>query len=339
MNKKNYFSICFAMRRLVPVLLLALVFCIGCDQEQKPLGGPDYVGTPEAPPDTIPVGFAYVPGGTVTGSAGYAMIVTIPPGYMNAGNTISKPGVFVGDRTVSIDSFFMAKYETTRKLWYEVQLYAEENDYFFQNKIAAPSQAEEKKPVVGISWRDAVVWCNAYSEMDLLEPVYYYENNIVKDSRNPNAAACDSAVMDRSKNGYRLPTEVEREFAARGGDPREADWMFVYSGGNTDDVVWHHGNSPFAIKDVGTKNANRLGIFDLSGNVQEWGWGWMNYNRPVRPDAPADGESYGSPYTQQPMAGGGVGSNATMSCVADRWGFITDYTDQYVGFRVIRNVN
>ena len=305
-------------------------------------------GTPEDAPQTIPndFAFAYVSGGTVAGSEAYAMTVTVPSvsEYMNAGRTLSKKGVFVEGRTVGINSFFMAVHETTRELWYEVQSWAENRGtgrYYFQNRIKNNLKEDEKpKPMTGISWRDAIVWCNAYSEMNSLEPVYCYQENTLRDSRNANGTACDGAVMDNNNNGYRLPTEVEREFAARGGDPGKADWMFTYAGSNdADDVAWHHGNSAYTINIVGQKTPNRLDIYDLSGNVQEWGWDWMNYNVAITPDTPWDGKPYGSPNTQKPMAGGGVGSNITMSCVADRWGFSTDYTYSSVGFRVMRKAN
>jgi formylglycine-generating enzyme required for sulfatase activity len=115
--------------------------------------------------------------------------------------------------------------------------------------------------------------------------------------------------------------------------------MFLYAGSNNvDDVAWHHGNSVYQICDTGKKDPNRLGISDLSGNVQEWGWDWMNYNIAVTKETPRYGESYSSRFNQKPMAGGGVGSNITMSCVADRWGFNTSYKDAYVGFRLVRKV-
>jgi formylglycine-generating enzyme required for sulfatase activity len=90
---------------------------------------------------------------------------------------------------------------------------------------------------------------------------------------------------------------------------------------------------------VGSKKTpNCLGIHDLSGNVQEWGWDWMNYAVDVTAETPHDGAAYrGTPplATQKPFNGGGVGSNVTMSCVACRWGFDSYYKDNYVGFRVV----
>ena len=308
------------------------------DAEETKESSQAAAGTPEAPPSGIQ-GFVYVSGGTVAGNEAYAMTVTVPTnpsGYYGAGKTFNKKGIFVEGRTVELDSFFMAKYETTRQLWYEVQTWAKASNYSFQNETSEPAEDDKNKPVSGISWRDAIVWCNAYSEKSSLQPVYYSDGSALKDSQN---TGCDSAVMDKSKNGFRLPTEAEREFAARGGDPGKADWMFLFAGSNNaDDVAWHHGNSQFTVNNVGVKNPNRLGIHDLSGNVQEWGWDWMNYSVDVTPQTPPDGWPYSSLFSQKPMAGGGVGSNITYSCVADRWGYATNYTNLYVGFRLVRKV-
>jgi formylglycine-generating enzyme required for sulfatase activity len=145
--------------------------------------------------------------------------------------------------------------------------------------------------------------------------------------------------MNKDEDGFRLPTEVEREFAARGGDPDEADWMYKYAGNNNADAVaWHHGNSAYQTQPVGTRAANSLGIHDLSGNVQEWCWDWMNWAVDVTAETPANGAN---PETatfanQKAFNGGGVGSNVTMSCVTYRWGYAPGYTDSYVGFRVVR---
>jgi formylglycine-generating enzyme required for sulfatase activity len=290
--------------------------------------------------------FASVPGRIVTGSDTYAFDVTVPtepPGYNGAGTTTTRKGVFTAGRTVTIGGFDMAKYETTQDLWFTVQDWALGHGYYFQNKKNnAPGAGNKNKPVTGITWRDAVVWCNAYSEMMEKEPVYRDASGaVLRDSRNANAAVCDGAVMDKTKSGYRLPTEAEREFAARGGDPALQDWTFRYAGSdNADEVAWYHGNSAFQTQTVGTKQANRLDIYDLSGNVQEWGWDWMNYAVDVTPETPLDGAAYSAAAplaNQKPFNGGGVGSNVTLSCVTYRWGFTPDYRDNSIGFRVVCN--
>jgi formylglycine-generating enzyme required for sulfatase activity len=284
-------------------------------------------------------GFAAVPGGTVTGSDAFALTVTIPnkSEYLNPGASELCNGAFVAGRTLTIPSFAVAAYETTEELWYTVQEWAGGQGYSFQNpKAGAPAEARKNRPVTRISWRDAVVWCNAYSEKDGLEPVYLSGGSVLRDSRNANAAACDAAQMDATANGYRLPTEAEREYAARGGDAGKPDWMYTYAGSDDPDAVsWHHGNSPYQVKDVGGKAANRLGIYDLSGNVQEWGWDWMHYAVKITAETPPEGESYSAQFNQKLMTGGGVGSNLTYSCVAKRWSYIPGYADNYIGFRVV----
>ncbi|GHU44176.1 hypothetical protein FACS1894190_15330 [Spirochaetia bacterium] len=251
----------------------------------------------------------------------------------------------------NIAAFKIAAYETTWSLWKEVYDWATANGYAFANAgiegqgaldgTGAPGAIDKTlRPVTTISWRDAIVWCNAYSEMSGKTPVYYKGayTTILKDSRNTNAAGVDAAEVNTSANGYRLPTEAEWEYAARGGDQNDAQWNYTYSGSETiGDVAWYRVNSydltssdpAYGAHPVGTKAANRKGIFDMSGNVWEWCWDWYGT---ISSSTPARGAASG---TYRVRRGGGWGSDASHCGVAYRNGNLPDYPDGDLGFRVV----
>lgn len=74
---------------------------------------------------------------------------------------------------------------------------------------------------------------------------------------------------------YRLPTDAEWEFAARGGNAGKENGYRYSGSNNADDVAWYSGNSGNRSRDVGTKAANELGIYDMSGNAWEWVYDWL----------------------------------------------------------------
>lgn len=134
------------------------------------------------------------------------------------------------------------------------------NPYFIQG---------EKNPVTCVSWFDAIAYCNWLSNKEGLEPCYSLSGNA-----NPHEWSPGLVVCNWQANGYRLPTEAEWEFAARGGVKSKG---YQYSG--SDDVVsvaWYLNNSEKKTQAVGTKQANELGIYDMSGNIREWCWDWYD---------------------------------------------------------------
>lgn len=171
-----------------------------------------------------------------------------------------------------------------------------------------PSTARgDRLPVEGVSWWDAVRFCNALSERDGLAPVYRFDAG--------GDGEGEGIGWDTSADGYRLPTEAEWEHACRAGTtgPRY---------GPLDDIAWYRGNSDERIHAVGTRAPNPWGLYDMLGNV--WDWCWDVY----------DAEVYGS---YRVLRGGGWFDEHWSCRASARRRSHPTFQVEDVGFRIARS--
>ncbi|MEZ4772295.1 MAG: SUMF1/EgtB/PvdO family nonheme iron enzyme [Bacteroidia bacterium] len=206
---------------------------------------------------------------------------------------------------VTLSPYHIGKYPVTQALWSALM---PKNPSWFKGP---------NRPVENVSWFDAAKFCNALSKNQGLEEVYAFRR--------------EEVTANHKVKGFRLPTEAQWEYAARGGTHHIDN--YEYSGEkNLHAVGWYRDNSHNQTQPIGLKDPNQLGIYDMSGNVWEWCGDWYgNYPESVQQDPP--GPLKGS---NRVLRGGSWYGDSGSCRVTHRYRIMPEYRHDIVGFRVAR---
>ncbi|MBI9107467.1 MAG: SUMF1/EgtB/PvdO family nonheme iron enzyme [Spirochaetales bacterium] len=222
-------------------------------------------------------------------------------------------------RQIKVDDFFISRYEIT---------FNQFDSFCRYSGLPLPPDegyGRGDRPVVNVNWNDAVSYCNWLSRHEGLDECYQLPSD--------SAEAPLPVHCNYRKNGYRLPTEAEWEYAARGGVHHRG---LMYAGSDiADDVAWYFDNSGRHPKEAGRKLPNELGLYDMSGNAYELTGSYLtgNYSELTDGDVNPSGPKTGSSIA---IRGG--------SCFFDSWGCRVWYRKglnpsrlhPYIGFRIVR---
>lgn len=242
----------------------------------------------------------------------YPEMIPIKGGSFTMGCDPTKDVACERDETqhlATIRDFFIAKYETT---WWQYNLFCVATNRPY--KIPEWGRTGNH-PAVNITWKDALIYANWLSQQHGLK----------------RAIKTSIYGLDINSKGFRIPSEAEWEYAAKGGQTRQE---YVYSGSNTlDSVGWHFGNSTKGPHAIGLLKANQLGLYDMSGNVWEWCW---DRKTDYLPESPVDyyGPEMGS---YRILRGGAWSFKEKYSRTSYRYSRNPDIRINTHGFRLARN--
>ena len=279
-------------------------------------------------------------GGTGTGSGssesgsgnGSAGGCSISASSLTVTGAIEGSQVFIEGRTVEIWARWCSDHEVTQSEYERYCSYGEDESPSDTYGIGS------NYPAYFVSWYDALVYCNRRSIAEHLTPCYTINNSTNPDDwgsvPKSSSSKWNAVTCDFTANGYRLPTEAEWEYFARGGNTSNSN-QTIYSGSDTIDVVaWHPGNSDGKVHEVKTKAPNALGLYDMSGNVWEWCWD-RRWAYEIHTSTPSAGGLSGSIRVRR----GGSRGNLSDNCPVANLGVETSpfHRTYDLGFRVVRS--
>lgn len=325
----------------IMVLSLALIFATGCEDEgadsieTTPTPGlsPQSTDTPgEDTPTSTPI---------ATPSSAYPIptdivMVSIPEGSFMMGDDNSLWDCDMPAHPVSLSSFYMSEKEITYAQWMGVKNWAEDQGYIFNGPghmgARFGGNPDETHPATEMEWYDAILWCNALSELEGYSPTYYTAADKSEVYRSGRIDILYNWV-DWEADGYRLPTEAEWEYACRAGSTT------LYSFGNTisgDDANFIKSGDPYddGTTPVGSYPPNDWDLYDMHGNAWEWCWDWFKWG--YYSESPTT-NPLGAPdgYRARSSRGGSSSSDEIFSKSAYRDSDFPDDVNHARGFRVV----